>query len=98
MLRLYTSYVLPFDNRKWKVGGGMSLQSKTSSLGYVKQGGYALWNADIHYQPNEHINISLIGSNLFNKRYFENMKTRYNGINNFLGEGRNVTLKVDWKF
>ncbi len=46
----------------------------------------------------ENLQVSLIADNLFNKRYFESNKVRYNGINNFLGEPRNISLKVDWKF
>ena len=50
------------------------------------------------YAPSENLQVSLIADNLFNKRYFENNKVRYNGINNYLGEPRNISLKVDWKF
>ena len=98
IFRLHTSYDLPWGGRKWTVGGGVSAQSKTSSLGYVKQGGYALWHANVKYAPSENLQFSLIADNLFNKRYFENNKVRYNGINNYLGEPRNISLKVDWKF
>ena len=98
IFRLHTSYDLPWGGRKWTVGGGVSAQSKTSSLGYVKQGGYALWHANVKYTPSENLQFSLIADNLFNKRYFENNKVRYNGINNYLGEPRNISLKVDWKF
>ena len=64
----------------------------------MKQGGYALWHADVKYAPSANLQVSLIADNLFNNRYFESNKVRYNGINNFLGEPRNISLKVDWKF
>lgn len=98
LLRLYTSYQLPIDNGKWTVGAGMNFQSETSSLGFIEQKSYALFNANIQYTPNKHLSINLIGSNLGDKRYFLNHKTRYKGINNHYGEPRNITLKLNWKF
>ena len=43
------------------------------------------------------MNRSLIGSNLTDRRVYENQKTRQNGINNYLIEPRNIMLKFDWK-
>lgn len=98
MFRLYTSYRLPFADRKWTIGGGMTVQSKTNSLWNVGQGGYLLWNADVHYTPTKNLNLSLIGSNLGNRRYYENHRIRTMGINNIYGQPRNVMFKVDYKF
>lgn len=98
MFRLYTSYRIPFADRKWIIGGGMTVQSKTNSLWDVGQGGYLLWNADVHYTPTKNLNLSLIGSNLGNRRYYENHRIRTMGINNIYGQPRNVMFKVDYKF
>ncbi|MBH5328786.1 TonB-dependent siderophore receptor [Eikenella sp. S3360] len=102
MFRLYTSYRLPFGERRWTIGGGVSAQSKTGNLytGTLQsstQGGYALWNANVQYEFNDHIKLSLIGTNLTDKRYYENNRVRTRGINNFFGEPRNIMLKLDWK-
>lgn len=99
MLRLYTSYRLPFAGKKWTVGGGVSAQSKTGNL-YMNtaQGGYAIWNANVQYDVTKNAKVSLIGSNLTDKRYYENNRVRSRGINNFIGEPRNVTLKFNYKF
>lgn len=99
MLRLYTSYRLPFAGKKWTVGGGVSAQSKSGNL-YMntEQRGYAVWNANVQYDISKNAKLSLIGSNLTDKRYFENNRTRSRGINNFFGEPRNVTLKFNYKF
>ncbi|MDO4643094.1 MAG: TonB-dependent siderophore receptor [Cardiobacteriaceae bacterium] len=96
MLRLYSSYRLPGAAEKWTVGGGVSLQSATSSIWNVEQGGYALWNANAQYKVNDHFNVGVAINNLTNKRYFENHKVRANGINNFLGEPRNAMLNFQW--
>ena len=98
MFRLYTSYRLPFADRKWTIGAGMTVQSKTNSLWNVGQGGYLLWTADVHYTPTKNLNLSLIGSNLGNRRYYENHRIRTMGINNIYGQPRNVMFKIDYKF
>ena len=98
MFRLYTSYNLPIDAKKWTIGGGVNFQSRVSSLGNIEQGSYAIWNANIEYAISNNLKLHLIGSNLFDKRYYENNRTRYKGINNFYGEPRNITFKIDWSF
>ncbi|VTM24532.1 Fe(III)-pyochelin receptor [Stutzerimonas stutzeri] len=98
IFRLYTSYTLPFDDRKWSIGTGTTIQSKTDSLWGVKQGGYSLIDADIRYQANKHFSVSLIGTNLTDKRYYENARVRTMGINNFYGRPLNVMLVADWRF
>lgn len=98
LFRLYTTYTLPFDNGKWQVGTGLKIQSHATSIYGVKQSGYALWNANVQYQPTKQLQINLIGNNLTNKRYYENHRVRTLGINNFYGEPRNVMVKVDYRF
>ncbi|MDO5638352.1 MAG: TonB-dependent siderophore receptor [Neisseria sp.] len=98
LLRLYTSYRLPFDSRKWTLGGGLNVQSKAASIYSVRQGGYALLNANLSYRPSKNLQLALIGSNLTDRRYYENNRVRTLGINNFYGEPRNLSFKLDWKF
>ena len=97
ILRTSTQYRLPGAANKWTIGGGVTAQSETSSLANVKQGGYALFNANVQYSFNGNMKLSLIGSNLTDRRVYENQKTRQNGINNYLIEPRNFVLKFDWK-
>ena len=98
MLRLYTSYNLPFDGKKWTVGGGITAQSKTASLYGVERGGYAVYNANVDYQAGKNLKLALISTNLFNRHYYENNKVSTKGANNFYGEPRNLMFKVDYKF
>ena len=97
MLRVYSSYRLQGELRPWSVGGGFSVQSDTSSLGRVPQGGYTLWNANVQYDIDDHFRLSLIGRNLTDKRYYLTHKTRWPGINNFFGEPRSLMLQLSWK-
>ncbi len=98
IFRLYTHYVLPFDNKKWSVGAGVSTQSDTESLYSVSQAGYALWDANIHYQISPSVALSIVGKNLADKRYYENSRIRTMGINNLYGQERTVVFNLDWKF
>ncbi len=98
MFRLYTDYNLPFDSKKWSVGAGVMMQSETDSLYSVKQGGYAIWDANIRYQVSKHIALGIVGKNLTNRKYYENNRVRTLGINNFYGQERTVVFNLDWKF
>lgn len=98
MLRLHTSYNLPFGGKKWTIGGGVTAQSKTASLYGVKRGGHAVFNANIDYQASKNLKLALISTNLFNRYYYENNKVSSKGANNYYGEPRNVMFKVDYKF
>ena len=98
IFRLYTSYKLPVNNGKWKVGGGMSVQSKTASSRGIKQGGYTLFNANVQYEPIKNMTLSLIGDNLTNKRYYQNQINRNALAGNYYGEPRNLTFKLNYKF
>lgn len=54
-------------------------------------------NANVQYRPNRHLTLSLIGNNLTDRRYYQNHRVRTLGGNNFYGEPRNVTFKLNWK-
>ena len=96
MFRLATSYRIP--SSKWTIGAGISAQSPTSSLYGIKQAGYTLFDANIQYEFNRHAKLSLIGTNLADKTYFENNYNRTRGMNNFYGRPRTVMMKFDWQF
>ena len=98
IFRLYTSYKLPVDGGKWQIAGGLESQSKTKSSRGIEQGGYTLWNANVQYRPSENATLSLIGSNLTNKRYYQNNVNRNVLAGNFLGEPRNISFKFNYKF
>jgi hypothetical protein len=98
MLRLYTSYTLPTAGNKWSVGLGINSSSKTSnSIRTLTQGGYTVWNANLQYRPNAHMQLGLAVNNLTDKRYYTNQYGRSFDSGNFYGEPRNVLLSFKWK-
>ena len=98
LFRLYSSYNLPFDNKKWTIGGGVNFQSRVTSLYNVQQASYAVWDANLQYQVSPHISLRFSVLNLTDKRYFENQKVRVYGGNNFYAEPRTYSFMLDWQF
>ncbi|MDO4879068.1 MAG: TonB-dependent receptor [Neisseria sp.] len=96
MFRLGTSYRIPRTGLT--IGGGVSAQSKTKSLYNVKQGGYGLVDGFVQYEMGPHVKLNLIGTNLTDRTYFENNANRTRGMNNFYGQPRTLSLKLDWRF
>ncbi|MSN96192.1 TonB-dependent siderophore receptor [Campylobacter sp. FMV-PI01] len=96
MFKLYASYKIP--STKFTIGGGITSQSSTKGLNGLKQSGYTIYDAHINYQVSNNISVNLIGTNLGDKKYFENNIDRTRLGNNFYGEPRKITIKFDWKF
>jgi len=110
LAKLFTTYRLPGDWSKFKVGGGVDIQSATKVSGTsalidgtgkvtndevpfdYKQGGYAVWNAMLDYQVDEHWNVALNGNNLFDRKYYQTVGTSTYG--NSYGDPRNFMITV----
>lgn len=110
MAKLFSTYRLPGDWSKFKVGGGVDIQSATRVSGTANtydsngnvlaqnvpfdysQGGYAVWNALLEYQVDEHWNVALNGNNLFDRRYYQTVGTSTYG--NSYGDPRNFMVTV----
>ncbi len=99
MLRVWSDYDLPWDDRKWSIGGGVQAQSEfstTSSKVKLRQGGYAVYNARVGYQINEYWSAAMNINNLFDRRYYSGLFSPQ--WNNRYGEPRSLmfTLKADF--
>ncbi|MBK5003230.1 TonB-dependent siderophore receptor [Pseudomonas sp. S31] len=104
LLRFWGDYTLPGDLHQWSVGAGANIQSRnfntnfggTGGVGDIEQGGYAIWNARLAYQINQHFSVALNGNNLFDKKYYSSIG--WLNASNQYGEPRNytVTLRADF--
>ena len=94
------NYDLPWDERKWSLGGGMQAQSAYYRKGngnvILRQGGYAIFNVRLGYQIDETWTAAVNVNNLFDRRYYSGLFSPQ--WNNRYGEPRNVmfTLKADF--
>lgn len=93
LFKLATSYTLPGELHKWRVGGDLATQSKTedSSTGF-QQGGYTVVNAMLGYKVNERIDTRLNFNNLFDKYYYSGID--FGNLN--YGEPRNLMFTVKY--
>lgn len=85
--------------RGLSVGGGMSYRSEyfaRSGTIRIVTGNYALFNAQLGYEINDHWSLNLTADNLFDKKYYE--KVSGTRRQNFYGEPRRVALAVRARF
>ncbi|WP_377647468.1 Fe(3+)-pyochelin receptor FptA [Pseudomonas aeruginosa] len=96
LLRLWSNYDLPWQDRRWSVGGGLQAQSDYS-VDYrgvsMRQGGYALVNMCLGYKIDEHWTAAVNVNNLFDRTYYQSLSNP--NWNNRYGEPRsfNVSLR-----
>ncbi|HID9720170.1 TPA: Fe(3+)-pyochelin receptor FptA [Pseudomonas aeruginosa] len=96
LLRLWSNYDLPWQDRRWSVGGGLQAQSDYS-VDYrgvsMRQGGYALVNMRLGYKIDEHWTAAVNVNNLFDRTYYQSLSNP--DWNNRYGEPRsfNVSLR-----
>ncbi|MGG2880241.1 Fe(3+)-pyochelin receptor FptA [Pseudomonas aeruginosa] len=96
LLRLWSNYDLPWQDRRWSVGGGLQAQSNYS-VDYrgvsMRQGGYALVNMRLGYKIDEHWTAAVNVNNLFDRTYYQSLFNP--NWNNRYGEPRsfNVSLR-----
>ena len=97
-VNLFTRYALRAPMLQgWSVGGGLSYRSEffaQSGALRLASGNYTLLNAQVAYQVNDKVAVSLNAENLLDKTYYEKLSSP--GRQNFYGEPRRLvaTLRV----
>jgi outer membrane receptor for ferric coprogen and ferric-rhodotorulic acid len=71
------------------VGGGMLAQTRISRG--VEQGAYAIFNAQVGYRINKHVEVSLQLNNIFNRDYYIRPPGEFYSV---FGDRRNAMLTV----
>lgn len=100
MLRLWSSYQLPGELNKWRIGLGVNYRSeqKTNSTTRINpvQGGYAVWNARVGYEFDKHWSAAMNIDNLFDKHYYSFITSNY--FYSYVGEPRKVLFTLRWNY
>ncbi|MDR5873393.1 TonB-dependent siderophore receptor [Halomonas sp. CUBES01] len=99
-LKLWSRYQFSDDpDTGWRIGAGVNYISSI----YVEAGdqswdqsGYTLLSGLIGYRFNRHLDFSLKGNNLTDKKYFDSLRAR--SRNNHYGEPRNFTLTMRYQY
>lgn len=96
LFKLATSYRLPSELNRWKVGGGLHVQSDIYSSDGIEQGGYAVVDLFTSYDVDSHLTLSLNANNLFDREYYSSILATSGG--NFVGDPRNYMLTARYRF
>ncbi|MGE7955563.1 TonB-dependent siderophore receptor [Pseudomonas sp. NPDC089530] len=99
LLRLWSQYDLPWQDRRWSLGAGVQAQSDFSTQSgsvSMEQGGYALLNARVAYRIDEHWTASVNGNNLADRKYYQSLASP--NWNNRYGEPRSLNLTLRGTF
>lgn len=90
LFKLWTSYKFSRGMmRNVTIGGGMLAQTRISRG--VEQGAYAIFNGQIGYRFNKHLEASLQLNNILNRRYYIRPPGEFYSV---FGDRRNVMLTV----
>ncbi|WP_414441818.1 TonB-dependent siderophore receptor [Burkholderia sp. 22PA0106] len=90
LFKLWTKYSFTAGTlRGFSVGGGMLAQTQTTRG--VVQGGYTVFNAQVGYRFNKHLEASLALNNIFNRQYYLRPPGNFYSV---FGDTRNVMLTV----
>lgn len=99
ILRLWTNYELPWQGRRWSLGGGVQVQSAynvNSGNVNLHQGGYALVNMRVGYQINKHWSAALNVNNVLDRKYYQSFSSV--SWSNRYGDPLNVALSLRGQF
>lgn len=99
LFKLATSYRLPGDLNRWRVGGGLHVQSDvyaTEGSARIEQGGYAVTDLFASYDVDAHLTLSLNANNVFDRDYYSSIMTTVGG--NFVGDPRNYRVTAKYRF
>jgi len=109
LIKAWTNYELPFDARRWSVGGGVRAQSvnqQNECVGYnadgscaqfvgFHQGFYAIADLRAAYAFSKNWSLALNVNNLFDRVYYQTLGQL--AFDNWYGSPRNFMLKVEGK-
>jgi len=96
LFKLFTTYRLPGEWNRWRVGGSLHVQNRIYTPWGVSQGGYAVVGLNAGVDVNKQLNLALNVNNVFDRRYYASVGSMTDA--NFFGEPRSVTLTARYSF
>lgn len=98
LLRVSTSYRLPGELGKWRVGASARSQNEMfRTANAIKQGGFTLFDLMAGYQVSPQLDIRLNMTNVFDKNYYQAIGSTVDSASAF-GEPRNVVITAKYRF
>jgi outer membrane receptor for ferric coprogen and ferric-rhodotorulic acid len=96
LFKVFTNYRLPGILQKWKIGGGLNVQSKIYNSNGLKQGGYSTTDLFVSYTASKNLDITMNANNIFDKVYYSSIGTPWG--TSFFGDPRNYMLTAKYRF
>jgi len=96
LFKVFTTYRLPGEWNRWRIGGSVQVQNRIYTPWGVSQGGYAVVGLNAGLAVNKQLDLALNLNNLFDRRYYASVGSMTDS--NFFGEPRNVTLTARYQF
>jgi outer membrane receptor for ferric coprogen and ferric-rhodotorulic acid len=94
--KVSTSYRLPGDLNRWRVGGSLSAQNAvySSDNPNIRQGGYTVVGLHAAYQFDDHLSLRLNVNNALDKTYHQ---IGWTAGGNSYGTPRSATVSLNYK-
>lgn len=104
--KMSTTYHLPGEWNKWRVGSSLYAQNRIYNKGstaaagafMIEQDAYTLVDFMIGFKPTEHIDAQLNLHNAFDKSYYNSLSTSVTVPSNVYGDPRNLMMTVKYTF
>ncbi|WP_263143682.1 TonB-dependent receptor [Pseudomonas sp. RIT-PI-AD] len=101
LFKLSTTYTLPGELSRWRVGGALYRQNSIynrSATYSIEQEAYSLVDLMLGYKPTDRIDARLNLNNAFDKKYYNVISSSVSTPSSVYGEPRNLTLSVKYDF
>lgn len=101
LVKLTTSYQLPTELERWRVGGtvyGQNTVYNKDANYKIEQKAYALLDLMVGFKPTEHIDARLNLNNVFDKKYYVSITDDPWLGENVYGDPRNLMMSVKYSF
>ncbi|KAF1051394.1 MAG: Fe(3+)-pyochelin receptor [Stenotrophomonas maltophilia] len=99
--KLATTYTLPGELHRWRIGSSLYHQNRIYNKGttyLIEQDGYTLVDFMLGFKPTEHIDARLNLNNAFDKKYYSTLSSSVTVPSNVYGDPRNLMLSVKYSF
>ncbi|AJQ47710.1 TonB-dependent siderophore receptor [Pseudomonas putida] len=106
LFKLSTTYTLPGELHKWRVGGNVYAQSSIFNKGsnafgnyHIDQGAYAVYGLMVGYKVSEKLDTRLNVNNVFDKKYYQGIASNNTwSPYDVYGDPRNFTVTARYSF
>uniref|UniRef100_UPI003C79FBC1 TonB-dependent siderophore receptor n=1 Tax=Pseudomonas veronii TaxID=76761 RepID=UPI003C79FBC1 len=99
LFKANTTYRLPGELERWRIGGGITAQNTiyNKGTGYrIEQKAYSVVDLMAGYKVSENVDLRLNVNNVFDKKYYQSINSNtWNGFNVY-GDPRNAMMTVRW--